>query len=105
MYGASVRVAMSADEAIDAAAMFDPDVVLSDIAMPGRDGYSVLADLRAREAQSGRRVPVAAVTAFARAEDGNRATAAGFDGYLAKPVDPATLASMVATLAGGSTKR
>ena len=105
MYGASVRVAMSADEAIEAAATFVPDVVLTDIAMPGRDGYSMLADLRAREAESGRRVPVAAVTAFARLEDHNRATTAGFDGYLTKPVDPLTLASTVATLASGSARR
>jgi CheY-like chemotaxis protein len=97
-YGASVRCAMSASEAIDALLEFIPDLVLSDIAMPGRDGYAVLSEVRARETMFGRHVPVAAVTAFAHAEDRERAIAAGFDEYVAKPVGPAALASAVAAL-------
>jgi PAS domain S-box-containing protein len=98
-YGAFLRCAMSASEAVDALSEFKPDLVLSDIAMPGRDGYAVLSQVRALETALGRRVPVAAVTAYAHAEDRERAIAAGFDEYVAKPVDPAALASAVAALA------
>ena len=90
---------MSAGEAVDAFSEFNPDLVLSDIAMPGRDGYAVLREVRALEAIVGRHVPVAAVTAYAHAEDRARAIAAGFDDYLAKPIEPATLACVVAALA------
>jgi PAS domain S-box-containing protein len=98
-YGASPRCAMSAGEAVDAFSEFNPDLVLSDIAMPGRDGYAVLREVRARETIVGHHVPVAAVTAYAHAEDRARAIAAGFDEYLAKPIEPATLARAVAALA------
>jgi CheY-like chemotaxis protein/two-component sensor histidine kinase len=98
-YGASLRWAMSASEAVAALSEFTPDLVLSDIAMPGQDGYAVLSEVRALETRLGRHVPVAAVTAYAHAEDRERAIAAGFDEYLAKPIDPAALASAVAALA------
>ena len=104
-YGAAVRCAMSATEAIGTLSEFRPDLVLSDIAMPGRDGYAVLGEVRAIETTLGRRVPVAAVTACAHAEDRQRAIAAGFDQYLAKPVDPAALASAVQALAAGANRR
>jgi CheY-like chemotaxis protein len=90
---------MSAGEGIEALRQYTPDLVLSDIAMPGRDGYAVLSEVRALEATLGRRVPVAAVSAYAHAEDRERAIAKGFDEYFAKPVDPAALASAVAALA------
>jgi CheY-like chemotaxis protein/two-component sensor histidine kinase len=96
--GASVLATMSANEAIEALRDFQPHVVFSDIAMPGRDGYAVLAGVRAIELELGRRVPVAAITAYARTEDRERAIAAGFDEYLVKPVEPTVLASVVATL-------
>ena len=97
-YGASVECAMSAAEATTKLPEFRPDVVLSDIAMPGRDGYAVLSEVRQVETALGRRVPVAAVSACAHAEDRQRAMAAGFDRYLAKPVDPAALAATVKAL-------
>ena len=90
---------MSAGEAVDALSEFTPDLVLSDIAMPGRDGYAVLSEVRALEVRLGRHVPVAAVTAYAHTEDRERAIAAGFDEYLAKPIHPAALARAVAALA------
>ena len=99
-YGATVRCAMSATDAIEALPEFRPDLVLTDIAMPGRDGYAVLGEVRAIETVLGRRVPVAAVSAYAHAEDRQRAIAAGFDQYLAKPVDPAALASTIKALVG-----
>jgi PAS domain S-box-containing protein len=98
-YGALLRCAMSASEAVDVLSEFKPDLVLSDIAMPGRNGYAVLSEVRALEPAFGRHVPVAAVTAYAHAEDRERAIAAGFDEYLAKPIDPAALARAVAALA------
>ena len=104
-YGASVRCAMSASDAAAALPEFRPDIVLSDIAMPGRDGYAVLSEVRAVETLLGRRVPVAAVSAYAHAEDRQRAIAAGFDHYLAKPVDPAALASTVKALAANGNRQ
>jgi CheY-like chemotaxis protein len=98
-YGASVHCAASAKEASEAFAECAPDVVLSDIVMPGADGYAVLRELRALEARPWRHLPIAAVTACAHAEDRERAIAAGFDDYLSKPLDPAALARAVAALA------
>jgi CheY-like chemotaxis protein len=97
--GAVVKATTSAAEAIDVLAAFNPDLVLTDLAMPGRDGFAVLQEVRDREGAFGRHVPVAAVTAHARAEDRERAIAAGFDRYLTKPVEPGVLASTVAALA------
>jgi PAS domain S-box-containing protein len=103
-YGASVRCAMSATEAIATLPEFGPDLVLSDIAMPGRDGYAVLGEVRAVETLLGRRVPVAAVSAYAHADDRQRAIAAGFDHYLAKPVELTTLAAVVKALAARASR-
>jgi CheY-like chemotaxis protein/anti-sigma regulatory factor (Ser/Thr protein kinase) len=97
-YGATVQCELSATRAIGALPEFRPDLVLTDIAMPGRDGYAVLSEVRQVETTLGRRVPVAAVSAHAHAEDRQRAIAAGFDQYVAKPVDPAALAATVKAL-------
>ena len=77
-----------------------PTVLVSDIAMPDEDGYALIRRLRVREAAHGGHVPALAFTALARAEDRSRALAAGFDGYVAKPVDPAELVDAVAAAAG-----
>jgi len=67
--------------------------------MPGRDGYDLIRHIRALE--PGRRhLPVAAVTAYAADSDRRRALSAGFDAYLAKPVEPDVLMKEVARLAG-----
>jgi CheY-like chemotaxis protein len=73
-HGASLRAAMSASDAVDALSKFKPDLVLSDIAMPGLDGYAVLRHVRALETAIGRHVPIAAVTAYAHGEDRERAS-------------------------------
>jgi CheY-like chemotaxis protein/anti-sigma regulatory factor (Ser/Thr protein kinase) len=104
-HGASVQCALSATEATATLLEFKPDLVLSDIAMPGRDGYTVLREVRQAETALGRRVPVAAVSAHAHAEDRQRAMAAGFDQYLVKPVDPAALASTVKALVGNGNRQ
>jgi len=95
--GASVRAVESAAEAVETLEREPPDVLLSDIAMPGLDGYSLLGQARAR--LQGAQLPAAALTAYADATDRTRALAAGFQAHLAKPVDPAELVAVVAQLA------
>ena len=77
-----------------------PDVLVSDIGVPGEDGYSLIRKVRTRDARQGGNVPAAALTAYARAEDRLRALDAGFQAHLAKPIDPAELVAAVARLAG-----
>jgi CheY-like chemotaxis protein len=75
-----------------------PDVLLSDIAMPGGDGLDLIRELRRREALRGRRVPAIALTAYAAAPDRRRALEAGYEAYVAKPVDAAALAALILRL-------
>jgi CheY-like chemotaxis protein len=77
-----------------------PDLLVSDIAMPGEDGYSLIRKVRALNAEQGGQIPALALTAYARAEDRTRAIAAGFQLHIAKPVNPEELAAVVANLAG-----
>jgi signal transduction histidine kinase len=95
-HGADVRAVASAAEAMTALAETPADVLISDISMPGEDGYSLIRTLRAR----GEWLAALALTALARAEDGERALSAGFQRCLAKPVDPAELAAIVRELVG-----
>ncbi len=95
---AVVTVAGSADEAMKLASAARPDVVISDIGMPGEDGYSLIKRIRALGAEGGGDVPAIALTAYARAEDRMRAMLAGFEQYLVKPVEPAELITLVAVL-------
>jgi PAS domain S-box-containing protein len=97
---AEVETAASAAEAIAALADFRPDVILSDIAMPDEDGYELIRRIRSMESEQLRRTPAVALTAYARTEDRNRALAAGFQMHLAKPVEPAALATAIASLVG-----
>jgi CheY-like chemotaxis protein len=68
--------------------------------MPGEDGYALIQRVRSREAGRGRRLPAAALTAYAGTEDRARALAAGFDRHVRKPVEAGELAAIVAELAG-----
>ena len=93
----------SAPSAADALATFDrrpPDVLVSDLAMPDEDGFSLIRKVRSREAGQGGAVPAAALTAYARTEDRIRALSAGFQKHLPKPIDPSDLIAAVAALAG-----
>jgi CheY-like chemotaxis protein len=92
-----VRAVESAAEAVVTLEQERPDVLLSDIAMPGGDGYALLGQARAR--LQGAALPAAALTAYAGTADRARALAAGFQAHLAKPVDPAELIAVVAQLA------
>jgi signal transduction histidine kinase len=98
--GAVVAVAGSAPEALRAIAERPPDVLLSDLGMPGEDGYQLMRRVRALDPVAGGSVPAAALTAYTQAENRRAAQEAGFQGYLSKPIDPAELTAAVARLAG-----
>jgi signal transduction histidine kinase/ActR/RegA family two-component response regulator len=100
--GAEVRAAGSAEEALATLEGWRPDVVVSDIAMPGEDGYGLIRRLRARAPEEGGRIPAVALTAYARAEDRARALAAGFQVHAPKPIDPEELVTVVRALAAWS---
>jgi CheY-like chemotaxis protein len=90
----------SATAALRAVEAEPPDILLSDIGMPGEDGYTLIRHVRAWEAPRGSRVPAVALTAYARGEDGVEALQAGFDAHVHKPVEPTDLAKIVHRLAG-----
>ncbi len=97
--GAHVKAAASADEALASLDLSEPDVLVSDIAMPGEDGYALIEKVRSRDAGQGRWLPAVALTAYARDEDRARALAAGYQLHVAKPVTPPALVRAVAALA------
>ncbi len=97
--GASVRTAGGADEALGTLTGDLPDVLVSDIGMPGKNGYALLEELRARPAEQGGKIPAAALTAYTRVEDRVQAMCAGFQILLPKPVDATELVATVAALA------
>ena len=106
--GASAIVAVNAEEGFRLLNFRRPDVVLTDIAMSGEDGYSFLKRLRAEELQAGhQRTPAAAITAYGGEEDKRHALSVGFDSFLAKPVEPASVIRLVCDLVRSSpgTKR
>jgi PAS domain S-box-containing protein len=98
--GAHVVTAASATEGMEAFRQRVPDVLVSDIEMPQEDGYSFIRKIRELPADKGGRVPAAALTAYASTADRMRVLSAGFNIHLAKPVQPAELAVVVANLAG-----
>jgi signal transduction histidine kinase/ActR/RegA family two-component response regulator len=100
-FGAEVRTAASASEARERFSHDRPDVIVSDLMMPGEDGLQLIRQIRTMEEQIGRLTPAAALTALARAEDRRRALSAGYQLHVAKPVDPFELASIVKRLADG----
>jgi PAS domain S-box-containing protein len=101
--GADVRTALSTPEALEIVGRWHPDVVVSDIAMPGEDGYAFLRALRARGGPVGE-VPAIALTAYAGSADRSRLLAAGFHAHVPKPFDPVQLAAVVETAAHAGAK-
>lgn len=97
---ASVELAASAAEALEKFRRETPDVIVSDIGMPGQDGYMLIRAIRALQAADEPAVPAIALTAFARSEDRRQVMLAGFQLHLAKPVEPAELVLAVASLLG-----
>jgi PAS domain S-box-containing protein len=97
--GAEVVVVASADEALETLRRWRPDVLVSDIGMPGDDGYVLIRKVRALGSQEGGQVRALALTAYARSEDRVLALEAGFHTHIAKPVDPLELTALIAGLA------
>jgi CheY-like chemotaxis protein len=96
--GAQVTLAASADEALDKLRRGRFDVLLSDIGMPGVDGYELIRRVRALGPDAGGALPAAAVTAFARREDRLHALHVGYDAHVTKPVVPSDVVGVVARL-------
>jgi CheY-like chemotaxis protein len=101
--GAVVETAGSIGQAL---AVFErpeewqPELLISDIEMPEADGYQLIRKLREIESQRDRRIPAIALTACARVEDRLRSLSAGFQMHVTKPVEPAELLTIVASLTG-----
>ncbi|WP_437970463.1 response regulator [Sorangium sp. So ce260] len=98
--GAQVTAVASTAEALLALKALRPDVLVSDIAMPGEDGYALIRKIRAFPAKSGGRTPAVALTAYARTEDRMRALRAGFNTHVPKPIEPAELLAVLANIVG-----
>jgi signal transduction histidine kinase/CheY-like chemotaxis protein len=102
--GAEVRACESAHEAMQMLECWRPDVLMSDIGMPGEDGYSLINRIRSLPAEKGGQIPAAALTAYAREEDRKRALAAGYQMHIAKPVTSGQLVTVLAHLAERATQ-
>ncbi len=98
--GAEVELAGSVAAALARFDEWRPDVLVSDIGMPGEDGHALIRRVRARSPEEGGHTPAVAVTAYAQAEDARRALAAGFQRHMTKPVEPEALVALVASLRG-----
>jgi signal transduction histidine kinase/ActR/RegA family two-component response regulator len=97
--GAVVHEAASGEEALGKLEELSPDILISDIAMPGMDGYELIRTVRDLAAAAKRPLPASlALTAFARTEDRTRALLAGYQAHVAKPVEPVELLATVASL-------
>ncbi|MBV9469067.1 MAG: PAS domain S-box protein [Abitibacteriaceae bacterium] len=99
---AEVIAVASVAAALEALQRDKPDVLVSDIGMPNEDGYSLIRKIRALPAESGGRIPAAALTAYARTEDRTRVLAAGYQMHIPKPVESNELVVVVASLSGRS---
>ncbi|MFO0606473.1 MAG: ATP-binding protein [Polyangiales bacterium] len=97
---AEVTTAASAEEALASFRRAPPDVLVSDIGMPGEDGYALIRRVRALPSEEGGDVPAVAVTAYSSMADRSRALLAGFSMHVAKPVEPAELLVVLARAAG-----
>ncbi|MBE9201345.1 MULTISPECIES: ATP-binding protein [unclassified Nodularia (in: cyanobacteria)] len=95
---AEVKTVESVSEALQVMREWKPDVLVSDIAMPEEDGYSLIRKVRSQPPEQGGKIPAAALTAYARAEDRTRAIQEGYQLHLPKPIEPAELAIVVASL-------
>lgn len=113
LHGATVTIAASVRTALGLLATTEPDLLLSDVGMPGESGYVLIREIRAREAAAFerrapessdglRRLPALAMTGFASLEDRDEARAAGFDDHVPKPVEPEALLRRIRDLIGDS---
>jgi CheY-like chemotaxis protein len=98
--GAVVRTCASAGEALATLEHWRPDVLVSDIEMPGEDGYALIRRVRALDAERGGKTPAVALTAYGRTQDRMLALSAGYSMHVPKPVDPGELRTIIASVAG-----
>ena len=100
--GATVRVAASAAEAIALLTQLPPeqrpDILVSDIGMPGQDGYMLIRQVRALAPEQGGNIPAIALTAYARMEDRIKVLASGFQSHVPKPVEAVEFILQIANL-------
>jgi CheY-like chemotaxis protein len=96
--GAQVTAASSVQEALEAMAGGKFDAIISDIGMPGEDGYELIRRVRALPPEAGGKTPAIALTAYARAEDRLRSLRAGFEMHVSKPVELTELVVIIANL-------
>jgi signal transduction histidine kinase len=97
--GAEVRTCLSASDAFDVLQQWRPDVLVSDIEMPGEDGYSFIRRVRALDSDHGGNTPAVALTAYGRIQDRMLSLTAGYSMHVPKPVDPGELTTIIASIA------
>lgn len=95
---AGVQTAASVSDALEILEWYQPDVLVSDLAMPGEDGYSLIGKIRALAGGKLTQVPAVALTSYVRVEDRTRALSAGFNVFVPKPVEPEELITAIANL-------
>lgn len=98
--GATVTAVASASKALEMIERQAPDVLVSDVGMPGEDGYTLIRKVRVLETEGKAKIQAIALTAYAREEDRISALSAGFQKHISKPIEPAMLVEVVASLAG-----
>ena len=103
-YGAEVEMAPDVSTGFLLLQTWQPDVIISDIGMPGEDGYSFMRRVRALKPEQGGKIPAIALTAYARMEDRFKALSAGFQNHITKPIEPAELAITIASTMGRATE-
>ena len=101
-YGAEVLTAASTDEALKILKLYQPTVLVSDLAMPGRDGFELLRAVRALPTPV-RQIPAVVLSAYLASEHADAARSAGFQAFIEKPVQPLELVGQIAQLAGRAT--
>ncbi|MUG97557.1 response regulator [Scytonema sp. UIC 10036] len=97
-YGAEVMAVATAADALIALTSFKPDILISDIAMPVEDGYTLMRRVRSLPPEQGGQIPAIALTAYAREEDRQKCFAVGYQHHLSKPINSATLLAAIASL-------
>lgn len=97
-HGAEIRTSSSVASALDAVVEWEPNLLLTDINMPGEDGYSLIRQLRNMPGKECSRIPAIALTAMASPEDGDLAISSGFQLHIPKPVDILDLTNAIVSL-------
>lgn len=103
--GSIVTTAGSAAEALEQVRAHGPEILISDIGMPGEDGYSLIRKICALAPADGGNTPAATLTAYARAEDRRKALDAGYMMHIPKPVEPSELVAVIASLTRFAARR